>query len=369
MAELSYKFRLYPDAEQQKQIRKTFGCVRYVYNYFLNRRESEYKSTGTTLNYVACARELTALKKTQGYEFLKNADSYALQRSLRALDGAYTNFFKKYAEYPKFKKKRYEASYTTVNNSDGIKVFDNSVKLPKLGIVKCKVHREVAGRILNATISKTKTGKYFVSVNCTDVDIEPLAKTKQSVGIDLGIHSFCTFSDGTKIDGFRPYSESLRKIQTAQKKLSRMKKGSKNYRKQRQKLAGLYERVECQLRDFQHKLSKQIITDFDVICVENLDVSSMISTIIRRCRKYLSASGLSEFKRMLEYKAMWYGKDYIEIDRYFPSSQTCHICGYREPAVKSLRVRQWTCKDCGTNHDRDINAAVNILSEGLKALQ
>ncbi len=362
MAEKAFKFRLYPNEEQKTQIVKNFGCCRKVYNLFLELEKSEYELNKRFLSYTECSRLLTELKKIEEYGYLKKADATSLQRSLRDLEAAFKNFFAKRTGFPNYKKKSYAESYTAVNNTNGIEVFDKSIKLPKLGRVKCKVNRPLQGRILSATISRTASGKYYVSVLCTGVDITPLAKTKQNVGIDLGIHSFCTLSTGDKIAGPKAYIKEEKKLKRAQRKLSRMKKGSANYGKQRIKKAKIDERIANIRNDWQHKLSLSLVKSFDVICVEDLAIKKMLHK--NRFAKYQSDAAWGSFLTKLEYKAQWYGKTVIKVDRYFASSQTCCVCGCIEPAVKSLKITEWTCPKCGANHDRDINAAINLLLEG-----
>ena len=370
MATLAYKFALYPSAQQRIQINNTFGCVRWVYNYCLAKRKSYYDETGKTFNCHACQKLVTELKRNPDYFWLKEADSTALQQAVRHLDDSYQRFFKHLSNYPKFKKKHHKQSYTAVNNNT-IKIFDNNIQLPKLGKVKCKFNRKVTGRILSATISKETTGKYFVSVCCTEVDIKPLAKTKQEVGIDMGQRTYCTFSDGNKINNPKFLAQSLPKSKKARKNLSRKKKGSSNYHKALKKLAKTEAKIAAQRYDFQHKLTKQIVTNYDVICVENLNADGMIDRKSKAYRrkannKSKADRAYGEFCRMLTYKSEIYGKELIKVDRFFPSSQLCSDCGYQNPLLKDLSVTEWICPECGQVHDRDVNAAINLLKEGLR---
>lgn len=371
MATLAYKFALYPTMEQEIQIIKTFGCVRWVYNHCLDKRKSYYKETGKTFGLSQCKKLITQLRNEPEYYWLKEADSTALHRAAEHLDNAYQRFFDKISGYPKFKKKSNEQSYTAVCGHNSIRLDGDYIQLPKLGRVKCKVNREVAGRILNATISRNPSGKYFVSVNCTDVDIEPLAKTKQFIGIDVGQDTYCTFSDGNKIDNPKFLKQALPKAKKAHKNLSRKKKDSANYRKAQKKLAKIEAKVASQRRDFQHKQTKKIVTDYDIICVENLSSNEMTDrTSTKKISKANNRSkadrAYGEFFRMLDYKCELYGKTLIKVDKYFPSSQLCSNCGFKNEAVKNLSVRKWECPECGQVHDRDINAAINILNEGLR---
>lgn len=324
--------------EQEIQIIKTFGCVRWVYNHCLDKRKSYYEETGKTFGLSQYKKLITQLRNEPEYYWLKEADSTALHRAAEHLDNAYQRFFDKISGYPKFKKKSNEQSYTAVCSHNSIRLDGDYIQLPKLGRVKCKVNRKVAGRILNATISRSPSGKYFVSVNCTDVDIEPLAKTKQFIGIDVGQDTYCTFSDGNKIDNPKFLKQA---------------------------------KVASQRRDFQHKQTKKIVTNYDIVCVETLNSNEMTDrTSTKKISKANNRSkadrAYGEFFRMLDYKCKLYGKTLIKVDKYFPSSQLCLYCGFKNEAVKNLSVRKWKCPECGQVHDRDVNAAINILNEGLR---
>lgn len=368
--EICYKFRLYPNATQEKQIQRTFGSTRYIYNYFLSERKRLYEEKKETLNYFACSSELTKLKHDGEHDWLNEIDSRALKASLKDLDVAYQNFFRGIKKgqkvgYPHFKsKKDRNKSYRTNNTTNTIRVVDNAIRLPKLGNVKCKVSRSVQGRILNATVSQTPSGKYFVSVCCTDVVIPQYPHTGKSIGLDMGLTDFAVSSDGTRYANPKYLSKSEKRLALLQRRLSRKQKGSNNREKARIAVAKLHERIANQRRDNLQKLSTQLVKDNDVIATESLNVKGMEQN--HSLAKSIADASWSEFERMLTYKTAWHGKELIKIDRFFPSSQLCSMCGYRNTETKDLSVRKWICPDCGTVHDRDENAAKNILAEAIK---
>lgn len=371
--EYSYKFRIYPNLHQEHQIMRTFGCCRFVFNHYLDFRKTIYEQTAETMNYYACANDLTELKKQEETKWLKEVDATALQSSLRDLDDAYQNFFRRVKKgekpgYPKFKsKKSQKQSYKSKCVGSNIKVLDNAVQLPKLGIVKCRVSTAVKGRVLSATVSKSPSGKYFVSLCCRlDKEIEKLPSTGAVIGLDVGIKSFAVSSDGVEYSNPKYLRQSEKKLVKLQRQLSRKTKGSSNWNKARIKIARLHEHIHNQRNDMQHKLSTQIIRENDIICIEDLAPKNMVRN--HKLAKSISDASWSEFRRQLMYKADWYGKKVVCIDRFYPSSQLCSECGTQWSGTKDLKIRKWVCPNCGANLNRDTNAALNILHEGMRML-
>ncbi|MFM9414154.1 IS200/IS605 family element RNA-guided endonuclease TnpB [Peptococcus simiae] len=369
----SLKIRIYPNKQQEELLNKTFGCVRFIYNHYLDQKIGHYKETGTNLSYASCSKDLTALKKE--LIWLKEVDKFALQNALRGLEAAYKNFFEKRSSFPTFKsKKRSKPSYKTSFTNNNIEIRDNAIKLPKLGFVHYRDATVIKEKIISVTLSKTRTGKYFASITYEKEDVLRLEKTHSHIGIDVGINDFLITSSGEKIKNPHFYRCLEKKLAKEQRILSRRYEQAKkenrplseckNYQKQKRRVAAIHEKIANQRKDFLQKLSTDIIKSHDVICVENINVKGLLQK--HKLAKSISDVSWSEFIRQLEYKADWYGKQVIKIDRFYPSSKTCHICGHKEDLT--LSTREWQCPSCHTIHDRDINAAVNILHEGLKQL-
>ena len=363
----AYKYRIYPNKAQETLIQKTFGCCRFVYNQTLAYRKNLYEMEKRSMSKFDCSRYVTGVLK-RDYEWLKEVDKFALEQAVFAMDNAYQRFFKLHAGYPKFRSKHSNRrSYTTCITGTNIKVLfdENKIQLPKLKLVRARLSKPFVGQIKQATVSQTPTGKYFVSV-LVETEHEPLLSTDKAIGIDLGIKDLLITSDGEKYANKRIIKQYEKKLSCEQRRLARKIKGSSNYNKQRIKVARIHEKIHNARIDYLHKITHKLISENQVIVSEDLAVSNMVQNHV--LAKAISDCGWYELTRQLTYKAEWNNRRYIKIGRFVASSQTCHVCGYINPEAKDLSVREWTCPQCGAHHDRDINAAINILNEGLKCL-
>lgn len=361
----TYKFNLQPTKEQEVLLSKHFGCVRYIYNHFLNEKNEQYKIDKKSDNYYAQAATLTELKKKDETVWLKEVNSQSLQFALRCLDTAFKNFFSGQAKFPNFKSKKNKNTFT-VPQCTVIK--ENKLYIPKFSEgIKINVHREIKGEIGKCTLSKTPTGKYFVSILSEEQYI-PKEKTGLICGIDLGLKDFAVTSDGIKFKNNKNTKKYAKKLKRAQQHLSRKKKGSKGnkssnrYEKQRLKVAKIHEKITNSRMDNLHMISHQLVSEYDVICLEDLNVKGMVKN--HKLAKHISDASWGNFVKLLEYKADWNDKEIIKINRFYPSSKTCHECGCINQNLK-LKDRIWVCQN-GHILDRDLNAAKNILKEGLK---
>ena len=363
---LGYKFRIYPNRTQENLINRTLGCARFVFNHFLAVRRDEWKENHHSLTYAKTSKLLTDLKKREETAWLSEVDSMALQESLRNLDRAFQNFFAKGSGYPRFKSKHHHSqSYRTRNQANGIRIIGKRIKLPKVGLVRIKQSRAFEGKIQNATVSRTASGKYFVSL-CVETDKASLLQTNRGkqIGIDVGLKAFCSDSNGNTVENPHPLKKLQRKLRREQRRLSRKMPKSVNREKARIRVARVHERIANIRRDFLHKISTRLARENQTVAVEHLNIKGMLRN--HKLAKPISDASWGELFRQLSYKTELHGGDLLKVDTFYPSSQTCSICGYQNPLTRNLSIREWDCPACGTHHDRDVNAAKNILRKALE---
>lgn len=358
----AYKYRIYPNKQQEEMLLKHFGCSRFVYNKFLFDRQEQYRLTGKSDNYYKQAKLLTELKKDKNFKWLKEVNSQTLQQSLRHLEVAYTNFFQGRTSLPKFKKKTHRNSFTV---PQFVKFENGRIYMPKCKEgIKVKEHRPLQGIILFATFSKTPTNKYYVSITVKQ-NYDSKLPTKKEVGIDLGVKDLVITSEGKKYKNHKFFNKYKKELKKAQQHLSRKTKGSNRYENQRLKVAKIYEKIANCRSDVLHKISHELVMKYDAVYLENLNIKGMLRN--DKLSKAISDCSWFEFSRQLQYKGEW-DETYIhEINRFYPSSKTCHSCGYIMDKMP-LGIREWTCPQCNTHHDRDINASINILLEGKREI-
>jgi len=360
----AFKYRLYPTTSQAEKINQNIGCARFVYNQLLDDRIKVYKETKQKSKKTYCD-----LKKE--YIFLKDADSRALLHARENLDAAYDKFFKEPSTgFPNFKSKhKCRWSYTTDNNNDSVRFDGKRLKLPKVGYIKVIEHRLHEGRIVSATISHERSGEYYASVLCETEQPELLPVSEKIIGIDLGLHDFIVCSDGKRVKAPKYFRKSEQILAKKQRAFSRTQNGSNGHEKARLKVAKCHQKIKNQRNDFLQKLSTKLIRENQVICLEDLSVKGMEKN--HKLAKSVTDASFAKFVSMLEYKAEWYGRKVIKIARFHPSTQLCSSCGYKNESIgglKGLKKREWICPSCGEVHDRDLNASINILNEGLKTL-
>ena len=360
MIRKAYKYRIYPNNAQKEFFAKCFGCVRFFYNKSLSDMNDIYEATGKYKN-------ITPASYKEDYSFLKEADSLALSNAQLNRNTAFKSFFSHKSGFPKYKSKRNDQSYTTNNQKGSVKISDNHryITIPKCQRIRIKMHRTFIGNIKSITVSRTTDNKYYVSL-LVETNIEPLEPTEKMIGLDLGIKDLIVDSNGKKYRNHKYLTKSQVKLAKEQRKLSHMQKGSNNRNKQRIKIARLHKKIQNQRNDYLHKLSRRIIDENQVIALEDLKVKDMEHK--NKLARNINDASWSRLVSMLTYKANWYGRTVIKVPSNYPSSQLCSICSYKNSITKDLGIRKWTCPKCGTIHDRDINAARNILSKGTEIL-
>ena len=357
------KVRIYPNKGQQEALAKSFGCSRFVFNYYLNKTNTQYEETGRGMSYCDMALDLTQLKKLSDYEWLTEVTAATLQQSLKNLESAFKNFFSKRARFPKFKSKYRKQS---IRYPESCSIKNGGLKLPKLGIVKASISKSINGKIKSVTVSQTSTDKYFAAILFETDDLTNNKSGKIS-GIDLGLNSLVTVFDGEayyKVDPVKPTRKYAKRLRRRQKALSRKVKGSNNRRLSVKKVAKVHEKITNTRQDFLHKLSRQLVDENQVIVVENLCIKGLART---KLAKSIHDAGFGMLLNFICYKLEREGGKLVQVDRFFPSTKLCNCCKFKNNSL-NLSVREWVCPSCQTQHDRDENAAKNIREEGIRIL-
>ena len=357
------KVRIYPTKAQKVSLAKAFGTTRWVWNHFLALTNQTYKETGKGVAKYDMIKQLPKLKKQEETEWLSETYSQSLQSVCLNLSRAFVNFFEKRAKYPRFKSRHGKQSLTYPQN---VRLAESKIYFPKLDWIDGVIHRPIKGSIRTVTITKNSCDQYFASLMFEDGQDAPKPRSEgKAIGLDLGLTHFCITSNSQKFDNPRWFKKHEKNLKLKQQQLSRKQKGSNNRNKSRLKVAKIHNKITRCREDFHHKLSRRIVNENQVLVLENLAIKNMVKN--HNLAKAISQVGWGQFCTMLKYKAEQEGKIYLEVDRFFPSSQTCHVC-LNQVGSLPLDIRQWTCKGCNTTHDRDINAAISLRDEGLRLL-
>lgn len=358
----AYKYKLNPTKKQEQKIAQFSGCARFIYNWGLNRKSEHYTETGENISFFDLGKEVTQLKKQEGFEWLAETNSQTLQNSLKNLDVAYTNFFKKRNSFPKFKKK---SNIQSFQYPQGVKIESSKIYLPKIGWVKFFNSREFEGKIKTVTVTSVPSGKYFVSIlvdNKEELPVKKKVTPETAIGCDMGIKDLLITSDSEIFENQKNFDRYKEQLKQEQRKLSRKVKGSNNYHKQRIIVAKIHEKISNTRKDYLHKISKYLVDNYDTICLEDLSIKDLLAE--KKMSKLISDASWATLRNFIEYKAEWQGKNVFIIGRYYPSSKTCSNCGSIKKDLK-LSDRTYNCDKCNHSQDRDVNAAINIKNQGV----
>jgi len=356
----AYRYRIYPNKTQCEYFAKVFGCVRFVYNKMIEDSENYYKLEGKRL-------QTNPHSYKSQFPFLREVDSSALSNAKMNLDYAYDRFFKKATDRPRFKsKKDNRCTFTTSMYRNNIRIEGEYIRLPKIKFIRAKIHRKFEGTIKKATVIKEPSGEYFITL-LVEAEVEKLPVNERAIGLDMGVINLLTCSDGSVVENVRSYDRYMKKLARENRWLSRKKKGGRNREKQRIRLANIHRKITSIRDDFLHKVSRKIVNENQVIACENLIIGDLLKTNYFSRRDIMDASWV-KLTNYLEYKSRWYGRQFVRVDTFYPSSQICSDCGFRNHDLKGHNIKEWECPSCGTIHQRDYNAAKNILHEGLRIL-